>query len=201
MPRGNTGTTKCPHCGKEISNFAYARHIKSGVCRREKKEHVIWNKGLTKETHPSLAKASKSMKAHKGRYGFCDPEVRKTIAYTNSGGYRPGAGRGKKYTVKDSFGKTVHLQSSYEFRCAKLLDSMNIKWERPSYLRYGDRKYFPDFFLVDHNVYLDPKNSYLAKLDRDKIDQVMKENDVKVFILLDDQLNEGSLAQLVRALG
>lgn len=199
MPRGYTETTKCQHCSKEISNFAYARHVKSGICQREKKnvKRVAWNKGLTKELHPSIAKAAKKRKAHIGRYGFADPEVRKNIDYKNNGGYRSGAGRGKKYVVKDSFGKTTHLQSSFEFRCAKILDSLNIKWERPKFLCYGDKKYFPDFFLVDYDLYLDPKNSYLAKLDQQKIDRVMKENAVNVRILLDHQLNEEYIRCLI----
>ena len=76
---------------------------------------------------------------------------------------------------------------------AKDLDFNNIVWERPSFLKYKDskgnyRKYFPDFYLLDYNVYLDPKNDYLIKRDIEKIRRVCLYNNVKVFILNEDQL-------------
>lgn len=65
----------------------------------------------------------------------------------------------------------------------------NITWIRPKYLKYGEnKKYYADFYLVDYNVYLDPKNSFLIIKDADKIAQVQKENNVRVLILTKLQL-------------
>ena len=88
----------------------------------------------------------------------------------------------------DSFGKEVCLQSTYELRCSEILDELKINWVRPKALKYDDKRYFADFYLPDHAVYLDPKNNYKAKLDREKIDKVVKQNKVKVVILLETDL-------------
>ena len=37
------------------------------------------------------------------------------------------------------------------------------------------RKYYPDFYLTDFDVYLDPKNDYIVKQDKEKIEAIMKQ--------------------------
>ena len=64
-------------------------------------------------------------------------------------------------------------------------------------MKYSGRNYFADFFLVDFNIYLDPKNSYKAKLDRQKIEKVIEENSVQVYILTEDMINEEYITTLV----
>ena len=114
----------------------------------------------------------------------------------NFGGYRENSGHSKKYKVLDSFGKQTTLQSSYELLCAKILDNLNIKWFRPSYLKYDDKKYFPDFYLPNFDIYLDPKNNYKALQDEEKINKVIKENNVKVYVLTLDLLTEDNIKRL-----
>jgi len=114
----------------------------------------------------------------------------------NFGGYRENSGHSKKYKVLDSFGKQTTLQSSYELLCAKILDNLNIKWFRPSYLKYNDKKYFPDFYLPNFDIYLDPKNNYKALQDEKKINKVIKENNVKVYVLTLDLLTEDNIKRL-----
>jgi hypothetical protein len=70
--------------------------------------------------------------------------------------------------------KEVLLESSWEVKIAELLITKNIKWIRPSFIKWQDsagkiRRYFPDFYLPEYNVYLDPKNPYCLKLDNEKI--------------------------------
>ena len=114
-------------------------------------------------------------------------------------GYRANAGRSKKFRVRDSFGAEVVLQSTYEKLCAELLDELGIRWIRPSHLKYaGNKKYFPDFFLPDLNIYLDPKNPFKERQDRAKIESVKKMNDVKLFVLSIDQLKKEELAHLAQ---
>lgn len=114
-----------------------------------------------------------------------------------TGGYKPNAGRSQKYRVTDSFGKEVVLQSSYEMICAELLNEIGIEWTRPGHIKYDDRKYFPDFYLPRYNIYLDPKNDYKAKLDEEKIQKVVDQNDVKVYVLTKEQLTIEYLTMLV----
>jgi predicted transcriptional regulator len=106
------------------------------------------------------------------------------------GGYRANAGRSEKFHVEDSFGKKVCLQSSYEKRTADILDELKIKWIRPSHLKYDDRKYFPDFYLVDKDIYLDPKNDFLAIKDAQKIQKVCEQNQVKVLVIQERDINK-----------
>lgn len=200
--------SKCLKCNRMISLSNVSKHEKACNGPRKKKLPGIdfnvkgtcgtaWNKGLTKETNPIVKQYGRSLSR---RFSSGDlvyvtsVETKSRLSeqskLNKSGGYKQNAGRGKKFIVSDSFGSLVHLQSSYEKITADLLDALNIKWIRPSYLRYGDKKYFPDFFLVDLDLYLDPKNEYLAAIDAQKIQSVMSENKVKVLILNKEQLTK-----------
>lgn len=76
--------------------------------------------------------------------------------------------------------KEVMLESTWEYNLAKWLDENNIIWIRPSYIKWYDgnkqkyRLYYPDFYLPDINLYLDPKNPTSLKLDSYKMSQVEK---------------------------
>jgi hypothetical protein len=100
-----------------------------------------------------------------------------------------GSRQGCKPTYrKDSFGATVRLESSYEVKMANILDILLIKWNRPEPILYlgPDKKqhrYYPDFYLPDSNVYLDPKNKHLIEEHRDKICRVMAQNNVSVHVI------------------
>ena len=68
----------------------------------------------------------------------------------------------------------IVLESTWELEIAKLLDSKSIKWNRPEPIQWIDSKckkhlYYPDFYLSDGNVYLDPKNPYCMKKDLEKM--------------------------------
>ena len=74
----------------------------------------------------------------------------------------------------------IMLDSTWEFELAKRLDDQNIRWERPAPIKWIDEdgvthNYFPDFFLPDHNLYLDPKNPHAYKVQTKKIDQLKKQ--------------------------
>lgn len=71
--------------------------------------------------------------------------------------------RTEPYICKD--GSIINLDSSYERIVAKILDDNDIKWIRPKsidwYSKDGKKHhYFPDFYLIDYDLYLDPKNDY-----------------------------------------
>lgn len=73
--------------------------------------------------------------------------------------------------------KKVLLESSWEVRIANFLTDKNIKWIRPKFIKWQDslgktRRYFPDFYLIDYNIYLDPKNPYCIKKDDEKLKKI-----------------------------
>ncbi len=81
----------------------------------------------------------------------------------------------REYRVKD--GSTIKLESSWEIDLANWLDQQHIEWIRPTHLAWTDsvgnnRKYFPDFYLPKHNLYLDPKNDYHASQQLEKLQYI-----------------------------
>ncbi|MEN8216897.1 MAG: hypothetical protein ABFS56_11110 [Pseudomonadota bacterium] len=80
------------------------------------------------------------------------------------------------------------LDSVYELQVAQELDNYDISWVRPKPLKYKDqqgvvRHYFPDFYLPEYDVYLDPKNQFLIEHDSEKIYLAECFNNVKIIIL------------------
>lgn len=70
--------------------------------------------------------------------------------------------------------KGVLLDSTWELELAKRLDELEIKWIRPDPIPWKDdqgvvRNYFPDFYLTEHDLYIDPKNPHAIKVQRKKI--------------------------------
>lgn len=68
----------------------------------------------------------------------------------------------------------IWLDSSWEYELAKRLDELGIKWERPEPLVWVDKKgnkhnYFPDFYLSDYDLFLDPKNPAAYENQKEKI--------------------------------
>jgi len=98
--------------------------------------------------------------------------------------------------------KGVKLGSPFELAVCMSLDQHNIKWVVPKGFTYFDNKgkshkYYPDIFLPDYNLYLDPKNDYLINnpnpyhgyYDHEKIKWAENHNNIKVLILNKDQLS------------
>ena len=107
------------------------------------------------------------------------------------GGYNPHPNKGSRY-------KDIWFDSSYEVQVAKSLDEHNIKWERPKQgFSYGVRKYYPDFYLPDFDMYLDPKNEYLIEQHAEKIRLAQEMNGITVLVLTKDQLTWSEIQKLI----
>lgn len=97
----------------------------------------------------------------------------------------------KRYLYKD-----IGMDSSWEVELAKWLDEKNIKWirSRKICLFWKDesnnlRRYYPDFYLPDYNLYLDPKNKYLQEKDKFKLDNIRSQNIIVLSGYLEDIKN------------
>lgn len=104
----------------------------------------------------------------------------------------------------------IKLGSKYELEVAKSLDENFIKWNQPKPLTYFDNigkehKYYPDFYLPDYNIFLDPKNDFLIKnpnpyhgySDQEKIKWTEVYNNIKILILNKNQLNWNIIKELI----
>ena len=91
--------------------------------------------------------------------------------------------------------KGIMMDSTWEVELAKRLDELEIKWIRPEEpLPWIDsrgltRNYFPDFYLPDYDIYLDPKNPHAIKVQKEKVDYVVEKYGVKIISSLDECKN------------
>ena len=76
--------------------------------------------------------------------------------------------------------KGIWLDSTWEYELAKRLDELKIKWVRPDPIPWIDdqgikHNYFPDFYLEDYDLFLDPKNPQAVKVQRKKLDMLLRQ--------------------------
>lgn len=202
---------RCLKCNKIIKNKKqYANNHYS-------RAHVLDKKHFTKNAKEKIAKTKIGKKhsiEHKKkisesvRSSYTDEmrRVKSELAIKNEFGGTI-SGRVIEY---DHFGEKVNLQSSYELKVAKSLDENNIKWIRPKYFFWNDcnnkkHRYYPDFYLIDYDVYLDPKSDYLIEninpyfgmSDKEKIKTVELQNNVKIVILTKRNLSWEEIKNLI----
>lgn len=172
------------------------------------KGRVPWNKGLTKETDQRVASYGNSISiATKGRTGHPISDEQKQLLRELA--LDRGLG-GFNMRNKGISHNGVKLDSTYEMAVAKSLDEHSIEWARCERFSYhapdGELHYYtPDFYLPKYNVYLDPKNDFLINninpslgyKDVDKIQWVMNENDISIFILDKNHLTWDKIYELI----
>jgi hypothetical protein len=74
----------------------------------------------------------------------------------------------------------ILLDSSWELELAKRLDFLKISWIRPDPIPWIDEQgvkhnYFPDFYLPEHKIFLDPKNPQALKVQIKKIETILSQ--------------------------
>lgn len=192
--KGNSFSIRSHYFGKHIRDYQNNPTGKVKGCK-------AWNKGLDKLTDERVAKNSESLRITlNNRTEFEKAQFR--LKQQEQVSKRNGP-KSKGAWVKDSFGKEVYLQSTFESFIANYLDLHGIKWIRPSYFIYVDdlnikRRYFPDFYLPSKNLYLDPKNAWLANgPHKRKIELVKNQVLPNLEIITGEQLNSTYLDKLL----
>ena len=169
--------TICKHCTKEFDKSKIANHTMwcdSNPKRQQYRDALI------------NARASKVNFKNQYSHGAkCSDETKEKLRLASTGRTHTNETkmllkehalasphrRLKKNTVMY---KNVLLDSSWELALAKRLDELNISWIRPNPLPWVDddgikHNYFPDFYLVDYDVFLDPKNPHAVKVQNKKL--------------------------------
>lgn len=205
------GKYKCPFCDKEFTKNGIMSHIiflhtvdgkKIMINRVNNVDHSkkigkpTWIKGLTKKTDERVKKMGENIsKSQLGKPGHSHTEETKQklskIARLNELG---GHTSKKQLYYKTIDGNIVYLQSSYEIKVAEELDNNGVRWIRPKFIEWIDdnkisHRYYPDFYLCDFDLYLDPKNYFLQNKDKIKIECVQKQNSVKIIVLSENELS------------
>ena len=215
----NQNPKLCKNCSTELPYSSRANIFCSSTCSAtyNNKHRVlseetkdILRKTLAQNKKPIIKKLTRVSRCNNcGKYfpgdrktcsAACHSKILSNTAKNNPkmGGNKNTRAHGWYTSI---FAGTVWLESSYELKVANELDNNNIKWTRPPYLPYDvSKKYFPDFYLIDFDVYLDPKNDYLIEQDKDKINSVVEQNNVRVLVLPKNKLTWDEILKEIQLL-
>lgn len=183
---------KCPECGSihpkpGIGSHIWSNHTEEGKAFYENRdfdptENLLdengerWNKGLTKEDHPSIKKYSEKIsqiakrKVENGKQfgfinsGYLGSEKHKEDA-SKGGGDRKGAGRGKR-----GYYKNYWCDSTWELVWIIYNLDKDVEFDRNREgfeYRYkgGIREFYPDFKLKD-GTYVEVKGYHNKMTDK-----------------------------------
>ena len=195
-------------------NEIHKQYHDAGQKRKRKSHtgHVPWNKGHTKETHPSIAKSSQTVKEGyaSGRNiptwkGKTHPkEVREKLSAAATNSEHTTNFRHVKYheVFYPEENKIIKVRGTFEREYANYLNEHNIRWRRDKTitLRYSFnesdilRSYRPDFYLIDTDEYIEIKGAF-SEQDKLKMACVISCNsDKTIKILFRDDLLELGLS-------
>jgi hypothetical protein len=112
---------------------------------------------ISQETREKISKAGKGRK-YSDDYKKRHSEVMKRVVQSHPDSYTKNNVVGR---VKIIDYNGIRLKGSWEVLVAKWLDSFNIKWDHETkYFEYewnGIRRYYPDFYLPEYNIYIEVK--------------------------------------------
>jgi hypothetical protein len=152
----------CRLCNKEFGNAgALQQHVLSRRCVKDRLRNIQRIKSKERQGRGSTDEIEHLRKQRISNTMKKNP---------NAGGIRIGSGRGKKTWYNSPIAGEIYLRSTYELEYAKWLDYNKIKWKQnlikfPYHWEGIIRFYYPDFFLIDENVYVEIKG---YETERDK---------------------------------
>jgi hypothetical protein len=180
----------CKHCKKEFEALSAANKANhSRWCidnpkRAEYNEKLVHARSSIKNPRNQFRKAKDEgrvlVSTMKGKpstrkdYHHSEQIIEKIRDKALSSGHRRLLKSTRFYTQID--GSKVLLDSSWEESLALRLDSLGIRWNRPSIpIKWEDtlgkcHNYFPDFYLPDYDIFLDPKNPHAVKVQWEKLE-------------------------------
>jgi Phage endonuclease I len=165
---------------RQISSFTYYNYP----------SRPAWNKGLSQEDFPSLARPNQRGKkfgsALTGHTEETKRKISQKLSINNKGG------RSKWYEVAGQ-----KVQGTWERNVALKFEELGIKWKKlktnRDVLEYiMDNKvrcYTPDFYLPAYNVYLEVKGHWWGR-DREKMDIVLKTHPDKNIVIVEKEQYE-----------
>ena len=144
---------KCLYCEREFKNGqSYGGHIRT--CKFNPNLDSIKKKVSEKlkgDNNPAKRK-----------------NVREKISNTIKNKIKEGTWHNSFSKSRTHLYKNIKFHGKWELEYAKYLDENNVKWRRPTekfeYLFEGKkRKYTPDFYLINENIYIEIKGYKTSK--------------------------------------
>ena len=108
--------------------------------------------------------------------------------YSKNGGFREGGGRSKVFQYTNHLGRSMKLNLE-EIEVSKILDSLKLDWDRNwKFFRYLDedvkeRKFYPDFYIKDLNLFVEYKGWITDKM-RNKMRNSLLLNNFNLLIVV-----------------
>lgn len=143
-------------------HFRSCKVHRNGIEPIKNKNCGGWNKGLTKETHKGLNIMAEKLKLV-SKIWTDEQKIKLSKSLKGkTGGYREGSNKWRGKFKKQTDGKEVFLDSSYEARFTDILDKFYIHWEKNydkfQYIFEGEFKnYIPDFYLKNLDLWIEVK--------------------------------------------
>lgn len=191
----------CSYCGKSYSKKGISSHIwrahLDGVTHNSHKDYVkgarvAWNKGLTNSTDERLrAQSERTREKYKkgeliGSFAGKKHDEETIKKLSEKASLNNKGGRCKWFCVNG-----VNVQGTYEKQLAEKLCELGVQFEKIKtnnhlfkYVKNGKmRSYAPDFYLNEHNIYIEVKGYWRAD-DEEKM-RILKEeySDIKLIVV------------------
>ena len=187
-------------CGKEFDNHqSLNAHFSHCVVHRNGKEpksrwkeSCCWNKGLTKETSESVKQYANAI-GKKWQNGEYEPrnhtdETKKKISDARILYLENNHHHGLKW-FKVSNGKyDIKVQGTWELKVANWLNKNSIFWKRHS-IKYGNRKYTPDFYIPLYDIYIEVKG-WMKDRDISKMYCVLETNKIDIRLIEQNEIEK-----------
>lgn len=203
----------CKYCQKEVKPLGLSMHQK--YCKSnpnrltksnggQKKGCTTWNKGIKTHYGEKISDSLRGKSKGVANTPEKEAERKRKISETmkknpDAGGLREGSGRGVKTWYNSPIAGRVYLRSTYEIAYARYLDENRINWRLNSdYFEYfyeeNIHKYYPDFYLVDENCFVEVKG---FKTKKDEAKWIYFPHKLKVLYEKDIRKLEGYQSDLL----
>ena len=153
-----------------------------------------WNIGLNKNTNESIRKGGETLSnrikeglvipSFKGK--FHSVESKRVLSIKRTEFLENNPNSNIAWFVVSNGERDIKVQGIWELTVAEWLNSLSIKWDRKRILFDDYRRYTPDFWLPEHNLYLEVKG-FLRDSDVLKMRNVISETGIRIKILCKEQ--------------
>ncbi len=194
----------CKHCNKEFKDFTLNQKANHSRWCDKNPKSSIYKSALEKargaKTIEGRRNAADKLKklhaagvyAHVNKKNFLGKtHTSETISVLREKALSSNHRRLKKNMIEYN---GIMLDSSWELALAKRLDFLGITWVRPEPIKWIDEEniahnYFPDFYLPDYDLYLDPKNPAAMTAQSKKVSILKEQVKNLVFLQTLDECN------------